>query len=150
MMVPREFVGKQFPPFKVKISEQLSRSLLDLTQPSEAEKGPSWPPPSNWPAVMILHGTACLINVWEELGVDPLEVFLSEEEFLHFCAPLPDEELTGYLRIEEIREFLDEESQICEEVDLWADFFNAVGAHLAAYRFSYRVRLTVPARGKNR
>lgn len=148
MMIPREFVGKQFPPFKVTISEHLSRSLLELAQPADSQNLPSWPPPTNWPAIMTLHGTACLMNVWEELGVDPLDARVAKEEFRHFGRPTPDEELTGRVWIDDIREFIDEESQICDQVDLAADFFTADGARLAAYRCSYRVPVTVPARGK--
>lgn len=129
----------------MKISEHLSRSLLELAQLAQSENLSLWPPPSNWPAIMTLHGTACLINVWEELGVDPLETFLYAEEFRHFAAATPDEELTGLVWIDDIREFVDDESQICDQVDLAADFFTADGVQLAAYRFSYRVRVTVSA-----
>ncbi len=142
MMIPREFVGKKFPRFKVIISEQLFRSLLDLIQPHDGEKIPSWPPPSNWPAVMLLHGTACLINVWEELGVDPLRVFLAAEEFRHLSSPEPDEQLTGSLWIEDIKEFVDEDGQISDQADFAADFFNAAGVRLADYHFTYRIAVT--------
>ncbi len=142
MMIPREFVGKRFPRFKVNISEQPFRSLLDLIQPHDSEKIPSWPPPSNWPAIMLLHGTACLINVWEELGVDPLRSFLAREEFHHLSSPEPGEELTGWLLIEDIKEFVDEDGQIFDQVDFAADFSNARGVRLAEYRFAYIIALT--------
>ena len=142
MMIPREFVGKKFPRFKVNISEQPFRLLLDLIQPHDSEKITSWPPPSNWPAVMVLHGTACLINVWEELGVDPLRALLAREEFHHIRSPAPDEELTGWLWIEDIREFVDEDGQISDQVDFAADFCNAAGVRLADYHFTYRITMT--------
>jgi len=146
MMIPREYVGKTFPQFKVTAFKAIFDSLFELTQSHLDGEISSRQPPCNWPAIMLSRGTACLMNVWEELGIDPLRAFLSSEEFVHFHPPGEDEELTGSVRMDDIREILDEEGGVCDQADFTADFFNAAGLHLAAYRFSYRVRLTATAR----
>ncbi len=145
-MVDREFIDKEFPAFKATLSVELSRALFRLMYEDEEALPSHWPPPCNWPAVLLLHGTAGLISIWENLGVDPLAPVLVAETFSHHEIPEPDSEVTGTVRILDIRESLGAGSQICDDIDMNVDFFSRAGALIAGYRCSYRIPLTVPPR----
>jgi hypothetical protein len=140
-VISRELVGKQFPPFSVRISQSFVQELLDLTRIPVLPPLPPWPPPSSWPALLTAHGTACLMEVWEELGVDPLQARLVEEEFQHFLDPVPDETLTGSVTVGEVTQHLEPSRGIEEQVDLAVSFHNAATRLLATYRCVFRVPL---------
>ncbi|AFM23993.1 hypothetical protein [Desulfomonile tiedjei] len=114
-MLDREFIDKEFPAFKATLSVELSKALFRLMYQDEESLPPHWPPPSNWPAVLLLHGTAGLITIWEELSVDPLAPVLVAEKFSHYKVPDPDSEITGTIRVLDIRESLHAGSQICDK-----------------------------------
>jgi hypothetical protein len=143
-MIDREFIDKEIPTFKATLSVKLSQALVRLISENTEPLPYYWPPPGNWPAVLLLHGTAGLISIWEELGVDPIVPVLDAEAFLHHEVPEPDSEITGEIRILDIRESLHAGSQICDNIDMSVDFFSQAGVHIARYLCSYRIPLTIP------
>jgi hypothetical protein len=145
-MIDREFIDKEFPTFKATLTVELSKALVRLISGDTEPLPYDWPPPTSWPAVLLLHGTAGLISIWEELGVDPLAPVLVAEEFLHDKVPEPDSEITGEIRILDVRESLHAGSQICDNIDMSVDFFSQARVHIARYLCSYRFPLTVPPR----
>jgi hypothetical protein len=149
-VIYRGFVGKEFPPFVVEISQEFSRVLTLLLRTSPPFECPSWPPPSNWPAFLTFHGTACLMTIWEELGVDPLELRLVREEFRHMLAPVAGEPLNGRVCVEDVSEHIDPNVGIEEQVDLAVYFRDLRGSDVAEYRCSFRVPVarSVPACGR--
>ncbi|MBI5568970.1 MAG: hypothetical protein HY914_03410 [Desulfomonile tiedjei] len=140
-MISRELVGKQFPPFSVRISQSFVQELLDLTKIPELPPLPPWPPPSSWPALLTAHGTACLMEVWEELGIDPLRVRLVEEECQHFLDPVPGETLAGSVTVGEVTQHLEPSRGIEEQVELDVVFQNSATRLVATYRCVFRVPL---------
>ena len=140
-MIFRGAVGKRFPPFFVRISQSLVQELLELTKVPELPPLPLWPPPSNWPALLSSHGTACLIGVWEELDVDPLQARLVWEEFLHFTDPVAGETLTGHVAVSDISRYLEPSRGIEELVEFEVSFRNSAGDPVAVYRCAFRVPL---------
>jgi hypothetical protein len=98
----------------------------------------------NWPAILTLHGTACLMTVWEDMGVDPLAARLIAEKFAHFRDPSSDEQLTGQVQVEDVRETVDSDTGIEEQVDLLVDFWDSSEQLIATYQSSYRIPLATP------
>jgi len=92
---------------------------------------------------MTLRGTACLIPIWEDLGVDPLEAALVEEEFQFHKDPVMGERITGVVTLEEIDEFVEPAKGIEEQVDLRVDFRDSKQDPIATYRCAYRVPVAV-------
>ncbi len=136
-MIYRGFVGKEFPPFRVEITEKFSVQVADLFP--AVEPSPASGLPSNWPAFMALQGAACLLTVWEELGVDPMELRLVREEFLHFRRPELRESLSGRVTVEDVSDHMEPSQGIEEQVDLAVRFHDSDGDLVAEYRCSYRV-----------
>jgi hypothetical protein len=79
--------------------------------------------------------------VWEELGLDPLELRLITEEFQHSREPVAGEPLNGRVRVEELSEHMDPDAGIEEQIDLAVQFQDAGGRDVARYRCSFRVPL---------
>lgn len=142
-VIDRGLVGKEYPPFYVSLSEDLSREVENAVRISPPQSIPSWPPPLIWPALMTLRGTACLIPVWEDLGVDPLEAALVEEEFQFHKDPVMGEQITGVVTVEEIDEFVEAAKGIEDQVDLRVDFRDSNQDPIATYRCAYRVPVAV-------
>jgi len=135
-------VGKEYPSFAVTISEEWLKEWYDLFSRASGKSVPPTRLPHNWPAILTAHGTACLFNTWEDLGVDPLELRLAAEEFEHLAAPAAGEEIVGRLQIQEISESVEPETGIEEQVDLIVEFHDRVGRKLAVYKCSYRIPRT--------
>ncbi|HMK34899.1 MAG TPA: hypothetical protein VK463_07535 [Desulfomonilaceae bacterium] len=140
MMIDRAFIGKTFDSFTIEISPDLFTELDELI--SAVARAEPWPPPVNWPVILTLHGTACLITLWETLGVDPLEIRLVHEEFVHYRTPEPGETLVGIPCVRDVSQHLEDNSRMEEQVDLSVEFRRESGATVAGYRCSYRVPLT--------
>jgi hypothetical protein len=138
-VIYRGFVGKEFPPFTVELDEHGARDLVSLLLPQSFPETPSWPPLCNWPAPLTLRGSACLMAVWEELGVDPLHLRLIREDFRHHEEPVSAGVLTGRIRIEDISEHVDAIHGIEDQVDLAVSFRDKGGSPVAEYRCSFRV-----------
>ena len=136
-MIYRGFVGKEFPLFDFEITEEFSEQFMALFQRTDA--APLRSLPSNWPAFMALRGSACLMSVWEELGVDPLEVRLIREEFLHFREPELREPLFGRASVQDVSDHMEPDRGIEEQVDLAVRFHDAAGELVAEYLCSYRL-----------
>jgi hypothetical protein len=141
-LIDRALVGKEYPPFAVTLTEDWLRQWRDLFALVSGLSAPQTSVPTNWPAILTLHGTACLMNIWEDLGVDPLEVRLVGEEFEHLLPPVVGEEIEGRLRIEEISECIEPETGIEEQVDFAVGFRDRFGSKLAVYACSYRIPRT--------
>jgi hypothetical protein len=133
-MIDRSFVDKLLPAFEVELSEKL---CIDFTSLFDAS-GYCAPPP-NWPAILTLHGTAALLSVWEALGVDPLSAKLLRERFLHVKPPPLGQVLSGHLRIGEIREYLNSDGKIEEEVDMHTLFVDSSKELIAEYYCTFRI-----------
>jgi hypothetical protein len=131
-----------YPPFAVTLTEDWIRGWHDLFALVSGLSAPQTTVPTNWPAILTLHGTACLMNTWEDLGVDPLEIRLVGEAFEHLLPPIVGEEMEGRLRIKEISECVEPETGIEEQVDFTVAFHNRLGGKLAVYSCSYRVPRT--------
>ena len=140
-MIDRALVSKKYPPFSVFVSEGFRRELRDLfrsASPTQVSTGSAL---SNWPAILTLHGTACLMTVWEDMGVDPLAARLIAEKFAHFRDPSADEQLTGQVQVEDISETVESNTGIEEQVDLLVDFRDSSKRLIATYQSSYRIPL---------
>lgn len=144
-MIDRAAVGRSYPSFTVPLTEDLSRGLDAVLGCNPPAMGLSWPPSPVWPAVAASRGTACLLNVWEDLGVDPLTVRLVAEDFLHHRAPVLDEELMGRVMVEDVHEHFEPDRGIEDQVDLLVEFTDRAGSAVASYRCSYRVPVAVTA-----
>lgn len=134
-------MGKQVDRFTAELSPSLFSDLAALFSVPSANID-SQRPPVNWPAILTFHATACLMPVWETLGVDPLEVRLVAEEFLCEQPPQPGQLLTGIIRIEELSEWVENDGTIEEQVDMVVAFANAAGESVAEYRCGFRIPLT--------
>ena len=126
------------------VSEAFRRQLWELFQSISSIASPPEPLLSNWPAILTLHGTACLITVWEDMGVDPFDVRLISEQFAHFRDPEADEELTGQVHVEDISQSVEPDIGIEEQVDLLVNFRDRSDRPVANYRSSYRISLATP------
>jgi hypothetical protein len=132
-MIDRSFVDKLLPAFEVELSEKLCIDFISLFDASE------YCTPANWPAILTLHGTAALISVWEVLGIDPLSAKLLRERFLHLKPPQLGQVLSGHLRIGEIREYLNTDGKIEEEVDMHTLFVDSSKERIAEYYCTFRI-----------
>jgi hypothetical protein len=81
--------------------------------------------------------------VWEDLGVNPLDVRLIKEACRYHAIPVRGEKLTGTVSIEEIDEEVEPGRGIEDQVDLVVAFSNLVGTIVATYRCSFRVPVAV-------
>ncbi|MBI4962970.1 MAG: hypothetical protein HY913_06830 [Desulfomonile tiedjei] len=142
-VIDRTLIGKKYPAFAVALSVAFQRQLWELFQSISSITRPSGPS-ANWPAILTLHGTACLMAVWEDMGVDPLDARLIKEDFAYFRDPEADEELTGQVHVEEITQSVESDSGIEEQVDLLIDFRDRSNKPVANYRSSYRIPLATP------
>lgn len=136
-MIYRGLVGTEFPPFGVEIRDDFIDQMTALVQGEASPARSSLP--SNWPAFMALRGAACLMSVWEKLGVDPLGVRLIREEFGHFREPKAHERIFGRIIVEDVSDHMEPDHGIEEQVDLAVRFLDAAGELLAKYRCSYRI-----------
>jgi hypothetical protein len=140
-MIDRSCVGKAYAPFAVILTEDWLAEWYALLSRAAGNSSPSPGLPLNWPAILTLHGTACLLHVWEDLVVDPLQVRLVREEWRHLAAPQVGQEIQGRLSIEEISEHVEPETGIEEQVDFAVEFHDLAGRKLAVYACSYRIPL---------
>jgi hypothetical protein len=136
-VIYRGFVGTEFPPFTVEMGDDFLDRVTTLVQGGVSR--PRGSLPLNWPAFMALRGAACLMSVWEKLGVDPLGVRLIHEEFVHHREPKPLELLVGRMRVEDVSDHMEPLHGIEEQVDLLIRFHDSASELLAEYRCSYRV-----------
>ncbi len=142
-MIDRASVGKEYPSFSFSIPEDLSQRVAKIMGDSPEKAVSLWPPPIFWPHLTTLHGTACLITVWEDLAVDPLEPRLITEEFQYHRVPVQGEQLTGKVIVEEIGEHFEPGRGVEDQVDLLAEFRDSSGEPVASYRSSYRIPVAV-------
>jgi hypothetical protein len=143
-VIDRSFIGKKYPPFIVEISESFCRDfnrLLNVQGPDELSPDR---PPLNWPALMTLHGTACLLTLWEDLGVDPLEARLAGERFIHHRPVKCGEPLFGSLTIDDLTEQVTPVGQIDDRIALHVDFRDASDAVVATYHCAFHIALAGP------
>jgi len=151
-VIDRSTVAKEYPSFSVELSEDLcakvdrlfgSISSIRSSAPDVPTSEPRTPP-LIWPALLTLHGAACLLIVWEDLGVDPMLVRLVREEFRYLTTPGWGEKLLGTVRIDDITEHAEPEQGIQEQIDLLVEFRNSAAGLLATYHCSYRIPVAVP------
>jgi len=95
---------------------------------------------------MVLQGTACLLTVWEELGVDPMGLRLYKEEFVHLRRPKLRERLCGRVTVEDVSDHMEPSRGIEEQVDLAVRFHDSKGDLVAVYLCSYRVPVAPTSR----
>lgn len=81
------------------------------------------------------------MSVWKELGVDPLELRLIQEESQHRLDPVAGEALSGRVRVEDLSEHADPTMGIEEQIDLSVQFRDSLGRDIAQYRCSFRAPL---------
>jgi hypothetical protein len=143
-VIDRSLVGKEYPPFSVSVTDDLSRDFRKIFNLSHLESSaPASNPPLIWPALMTGRGTACLIPVWEDLGVDPLKPKLMKEKFHYYDALVQGEQLVGRVCIEDINERVEPGKGIDEQVDLLVEFKNSRGSLVASYRCSFRIPVAI-------
>ncbi len=150
-MIDRSFIGKEYPEFSVTIEHDLVarfNSLLENACGAHGDRsqwndhdGLGTTIPLAWPSILTFHGTACLISVWEDLGIDPVRTRIVEESFNFLKFPEPGEELKGSLCVEEIEEKISPDGGIEEQLDLSVEFSSLEGELLATYTCSYRIPL---------
>lgn len=143
-VIDRSFIGKTYPPFAAEVSASF---CLDYNRLLNVKGLPEFSPdrpPLNWPALMTLHGTACLLPLWEDLGVDPLETRLFRERFVHQRPVECGEPLTGVLTIDDVTEQVEPNSHIEDHIELRVDFADSAGAPVATYHCSFRISLAGP------
>jgi len=143
-VIDRALVGKKYPVFAVIVSEAFRRQLWELFRSASSAAAIPESLLANWPAILTLHGTACLMTVWEDMGVDPLDVRLVSEDFDHFREPETNEELSGRVQVEDISQSVEPDTGIEEQVDLLVDFRDPSDKLIANYRSSYRIPLATP------
>lgn len=143
-MIGREFIGKSYPPFSVELSEAFCREMAELIRTSPSVVRPIAVPPANWPAIMTLHGTACLMRVWEDLAVDPLRLRQVREEFVHVRPAICGERLSGTLTIEDVTEHYEPKDGMFQQLHLETTFVDDSGKPVATYHCSYAFPLTAP------
>jgi hypothetical protein len=142
-VIDRGYVGKGYPSFTIELPADLSSELERILDLPGTESKPPWPPPLIWPALMTMHGTACLLPVWEDLGVNPLDIRLIREEYRYHATPKQGEKLTGTVSIEEFDEEVEPARGIEDQVDLVVTFSSTGGTLVATYRCSFRVPVAV-------
>jgi len=147
-MIGRELIGKSYQPFSVELSEAFCRELSELVQTSPRVILTASFPPVHWPAILTRHGTACLMRVWEDLAVDPLQVRLVREEFDHSRPAAFGETLSGSLSIEDVTEHFEPAEGMFQTVHLQARFVDAAGAPVATYKCSFAFPLAVSQTGR--
>ncbi len=143
-MIDRAFIGKKYAAFTVELSESFCRdfnSRLNITGPDES---PPDRPPLNWPGLMTLQGTACLLTLWEDLGVDPLEVRLVKERFVHQRSVECGEGFTGVLTIDDISGQVETDGRIEDQIELNVNFKDSSGMPVATYQCSFRIPVAGP------
>jgi hypothetical protein len=154
-LIDRTFVGKEYPPCSVEFDANLGVQLKELfgrisSKLEETSSGSSPEPPSQlsfiWPAILTLRGTAGLLTVWEDMGVDPMHIRLVREEFEHHKIPAGGHGLVGKITIEEIVERVEPEEGIEDQVELLVEFTDARGILLATYRCSFRSPVARPVK----
>jgi hypothetical protein len=147
-MIDRTFVGKEYPEFSVTLDHDLIERFTGLIRDVvQMDSEPQAKPPEDdkvhvpiaWPAILTFHGTACLINVWEDLGIDPMQARMVAESFDFHKTPEPGAELMGSLCVEEVEEEIGPDGGMEEQVDLSVEFKSSSGELLATYICSYRV-----------
>ncbi len=143
-MIDRIALGTKFPPFSIEVPEDLITELQEIFPSDESHRESTGWLPLTWPTVLTSRGTACLIPVWEELGVDPIRMRLVAEEFHYTRQPHPGEELFGRVRVADLDEIVSPERGIEQQVDLNVDFDDSTGQRVASYTCSYRLALAVP------
>jgi hypothetical protein len=138
-VIERQALGKEYA-FSICIGRDFPGGLAELINRhfSQAEELPR-SLPSNWPALATLHGTAGLLHVWEDLGVDPLQVRLATESFRHQREPLYDEELMGRLTVEDLHELTNPNAGVEQQVHLLVRLCDRSGQEVATYQCSYRI-----------
>lgn len=150
-MIDRSFIGKEYPEFSVTIEHDLIarfNSLLESACGGHCSEAPDKSDdsvmnsiPVAWPSILTFHGTACLISVWEDLGIDPVKTRIVEESFNFLKFPEPGDELKGSLCLEEVEEKISPDGGIEEQLDLSVEFSSLEGELLATYSCSYRIPL---------
>lgn len=143
-MIERIVLGKRFPRFSVHVTEDLITGFREVFLPGQSDPEVPASLPFTWPMILTAHGTACLIPVWEEIGVDPLHMRLVAEEFYYNRQPSPGEKLTGQARVADMDEIVTPERGIEQQIDLAIDFRDASGDRVASYTCSYRLVVAGP------
>jgi len=146
-MIDRGFLGKVYPVFSVVLSDAFVRRSKELLSQHGCPVSLVDTPPLNWPSFMTLHGTACLLNVWEDLGVDPLAVRLVREEFVHMRPVKGGADLMGRVTIEDLTEHMTSDGTIEEQVCLEVVFQDLSGTPVANYRCAFRIPVAIPDDG---
>ncbi len=143
-MIERQALGKEYR-FSVRVGAECAGGLASLVRGCLADKPPlpDWPLLCNWPAIATLHGTAGMLHVWEDLGVDPLQARMIREEFRHVRDPLPDEELAGRLTVEDLTEHTNPTTGLDQQIALRATFSDHSGREVARYACIYALPLAV-------
>jgi len=140
-VIDRNFIGKTYHPFTVTITEGLCRDFRDLFLQVVSPEPLPLRPPLNWPALITLHGTACLVPLWEDMGVDPLAVRLVGEQFVHHRRVSLDETVFGELSIRDIAEHAGTDGTLAEDVDLEVVFRDSAGSGVSVYRLRFRIEI---------
>jgi len=142
-VIDRHLVGKDYPLFRVILSAELLHDLRELVRPwlRDSEEPPLRP--SVWPGFLALRGSAGFAQVWEDAGVNPLELHLIMEEAQLFEDPPIAQEIVGLLRIEDITERMEPDRGIEDEIRLSVTFRNTAGREVASYHCAYRIPLAV-------
>jgi hypothetical protein len=140
-VIDRSFIGKAYRPFTATISEELCREFRDLFLQVGATIPLPLRPPLNWPSLVTLHGAACLIPLWEDMGVDPLDARLVGEQFVHHRRVSLDETVTGELSVSDITEHAGTDGTLAEDVDLEVVFRDSAGALVSVYRLRFRIEI---------
>lgn len=143
-MIERIVLGKKFPKFTIEVTEDLISGFQDLFRYDASDTALQRELPLIWPVVLTSRATACLIPVWEELGVDPLEMRLVAEEFHYSRQPEIGDELTGQVRVDDLDEIVSPDHGIAQQVTLAVDYVDSTGREVASYRCSYRLPLARP------
>lgn len=138
-MIGRDVIGRTYPDFHIALSDALctafDRVFAGVGLPMGAVSGP----PYIWPGLLTCHGTACLLTVWEDLGVDPLSVRLVNESFEHHCSVSIGEKLLGRVTIESVNEVYGPERGIEQEIGVSTSFFRDDGNPVAGYSGVFRI-----------
>lgn len=146
-MIDRSLIGKRYPPFSIAISNRLIGEFRNVVSSVDPRLSvPHGRTPLAWPAILTLHGTACLIPIWEDLGVNPQSVWLVKEEFDFESHPPAEEELTGIVELSDLRERLDVRRGIEDEITLCVEFRLSSGKQAAKYTATYRSPLAKTVR----
>jgi hypothetical protein len=139
-------VGKEYPPFSTTLTEELHREMGALFAGDVPDGASESTPSLIWPAVLTLHGTACLLTLWEDLGVSPLLPRLVFEQFRYDRTPQVGDALSGRLKVEDVGERFESERGVEEQVDILVEFKDSRGTAVASYRSSYRIPVALMSR----